>query len=238
LTRLIVGAPVYFVPAWMPNGRQVVFTANRTGAYNLYIRNADGSGTERRLTTSTQTQVPNSILPDDSFLLGAQLNPKTGWDIIKVPLSGTGTEALVTTPEAEYAANISPNGRFFAYESFETGRSEILIRPYPDAGRQRWQISTGGGLAPIWSRTGRELFFLDGDSHTLMSVDVETSVSEFTAGKPKPVLRTAYFGVFYAYDVSPDGQRFLFIKEAAATNTIEIVVNWVEELRARLLAKQ
>jgi len=234
LTRLIVGAPVYFVPAWMPNGRQLVFSANRTGAFNLYVRDADGSGTERRLTTSTQTQVPNSILPDDSFLLGAQLNPKTGWDIIKVPLSGNGTDTLVTTPEAEYAANISPNGRFFAYESFETGRSEILIRPYPDAGRRRWQISTSGGLAPVWSRSGRELFFLDGDSHTLRSVDVETSASEFTAGKPKPVLRTAYFGVFYAYDVSPDGQRFLFIKEAAVTNTIEIVVNWVDELRARL----
>ncbi|HEY6219368.1 MAG TPA: hypothetical protein VIV65_04885 [Gemmatimonadaceae bacterium] len=240
LTRLVVGAPVFWVPVWTADGRRIVYTANRTGAFNLYTRDADGSGAEQRLTTSTQHQVPNSMLPDGSFLLAAQLHPKTAWDIVKLPLSGTSTatEVLVSTPASEFAANISPNGRFFAYQSAETGRFEILVRPYPEAGRRQWQISSGGGFAPVWAHNGRELFYLDGDSHTLMSVDVDTSGADLKVGKPKPLLHRSYFGTFYPYDVSLDGQRFLFIKEPPATNTIEVIVNWAEELRARLTAKQ
>ena len=90
----------------------------------------------------------------------------------------------MSSSAAEYAANISPDGRYFAYQSAESGgRFAVYVRPYPDASSGRWQISTEGGTAPVWARTGRQLFYLD-DSNTLMAVPVETSGPRFTVGKP------------------------------------------------------
>ncbi len=112
---------------------------------------------------------------------------------------------LVSSPSPEYAANISPNGRYFAYQSAESGgRFAIYVRPYPDASKGRWQISTEGGTAPVWARTGRELFYLD-ESNTLMAVPVDTSGPQFSAGRPAKVFDTKYYGNFYSYDVTPDG---------------------------------
>jgi Tol biopolymer transport system component len=202
------------------------------------MRNADGSGTEERLSTSAHNQVPNSVIPNGTDVLAADLNAKTGWDIIRVPLSSSRPETLVSTPFFEFAANISPDGRYFAHNSFETGRSEICIRPYADAGRQRWQISTGGGLAPVWARDGRELFYIDPESGALMSVGVDTTGPDPRVTKPTQLVATKYFGsfyvYFYTYDVAPDGRRFLFIKEQATTNSIVVIINWLEELRAQM----
>ncbi len=236
MTRLTVGAAVRWVPVWTPDSRRIIYTANRTGAFNLYARNADGSGIEERLTTSDHQQVPNSMLPDGTAVLGAELNPSTGWDIFRLSLSPSRVEPLVSTSAFEFAANISPNGRYFAHNSYETGRSEIWIRRYPDAARERWQVSTGGGTAPVWARNGRELFYFAPDSGALMSVDIDASRPDLRVAKPTPLTGTKYFGnhytYFYAYDVSPDGQRFLFIKEPASTGSILVLVNWAEDLRA------
>jgi Tol biopolymer transport system component len=201
------------------------------------MRNADGSGIEERLTTSAHNQVPNSVVKNGTHVLAAELNATTGWDIIRVPLSSSGAETLVSTPAPEFAANISPDGRYFAHNSFETGRSEIWIRPYPDAGRQRWQISTCGGVASVWARDGRQLFYIDPDSGALMSVGIDTSGPDLRVTKPTQLVATKYFGsfyvYFYTYDVAPDG-RFLFIKELATTTSIVVIINWLEELRAQM----
>jgi eukaryotic-like serine/threonine-protein kinase len=253
LTRLTFEPGIDSLPGWTPDGRQIVFRSERAGAFNVYKVAADGSGSVERLTTSTSDHWPNSITPDGTALLFCEIRPKTGYDILRLPLTAPkmadGTTpaderpseaaTLVATPFAEYAANISPDGRYFAYQSAEFGgRFAIYVRPYPDAGSGRWQISTEGGMAPVWAPTGRELFYLD-ESNTLMAVPVQTSGPQFTFGRPAKVFDTTYAGSFYSYDVTPDGRRFLMMKESPAggqtqSRSIVLVLNWFEEVKRRV----
>ena len=254
LTRLTFGPSFDYLPRWTPDGRRIVFQSNRAGPQNLYSLLSDGSGPVERLTTSNNDHYPNSITPDGTAVLFCELRPKTGFDILRLPLSagprGAGgstlsdnrlseATSLVSSPSAEYAANISPDGRYFAYQSTESGgQFEIYVRPYPDATQGRWQISTEGGEAPIWARSGRELFYLD-QSNTLVVVPVQTSGPQFSHGRPAKVFDTKYSGVFYSYDVAPDGRRFLMMKESNAGElsnppNMIVVLNWFEELRRRV----
>jgi serine/threonine-protein kinase len=206
------------------------------------------------LTTSNSDQWPNSFTPDGTALLFCEHRPKTGLDILRLPLipaprnAGSATvcderlseaTSLVSSPSEEFAANISPDGRYFAYQSMESGgRFEIYVRPYPDVTQGQWQISTGGGAAPVWARTGRELFYLD-DSNTLMAVPVQTSGSRFSYGRAAKLFDTKYSGAFYSYDVTPDGRRFLMMKESTAADrshppSMVVGLNWFEELRRRV----
>jgi hypothetical protein len=118
------------------------------------------------------------------------------------------------------------------------GRFAVYVQPYPDVGKERWQISTEGGTAPVWARSGRELFYLD-ESNTLMAVPVQTSGPQFSSGRPTKVLDTKYSGDFYSYDVTPDGLRFLIMKESSVGNprhppNMVVVLNWHEELKRRV----
>ena len=255
LTRLTFDPGVDTLPRWTPDGRQIVFQSERTGVLNVYRVAADGSGSVERLTTSNSAHWPNSITPDGTALLFCEQRPKTGFDILRLPLpsrlAGGATRSnervseattLVASPSSEYAANISPDGRYFAYQSAESGgRFEIYVRPYRDASLGRWQISTEGGMAPIWARTGRELFYLDA-SNTLMTVSVDTSGPRLTFGRPARVFETKYAGNFYSYDVTPDGRRFLTMKNSTAdgphqARRMVVVLNWFEEVRRRVPAR-
>jgi eukaryotic-like serine/threonine-protein kinase len=248
LMRLTFDPGLDSTPVWTPDGRQIVFLSNRSGVPNLYRQNADGSGSVDRLMVSDNDQYPNSITPDGKSLLGAELRRDTGYDIMRFPLAaatdtaGSPKEVLVSTPGGEWAANISPDGRYFAYQAEDAGRWNVFVRTYPDVNRGRWQISTAVGLAPVWARSGRELFYLDG-SNTLMAVPVRTSETEFSAGNPVKVFDGKYWGNFYSYDVSRDGQRFLMIKESsgaaqtAAPPSVVIVLNWQEELKQRVTTR-
>jgi hypothetical protein len=209
------------------------------------------------LTASRSDHYPNSITPDGTARLFSELRPRTGFDILWLPLSApreTGSASLsdasvseattlVSSPAAEYAANISPDGRYFGYQSAESGgRFEIYVRPYPDASAGRWQISTGGGMAPHWARTGRELFYLD-DSNSLVAVSVQTSGPQFAFGKAVRVFDAKYAGNFYSYDVTPDGRRFLMMKDSQADGgdqprSMVVVLNWFDEVRRRAPTKR
>jgi serine/threonine-protein kinase len=254
MTRLTFEPGYDALPRWTPDGRQIVFHSDRAGALTLYRVAADGSGPVERLTTSKSDRYPNSITSDGTALLFCELRPKTGFDILRLLLTpqvaGGATQSadrpseatpLVSSPAAEYAANISPDGRYFAYQSAESaGRFAVYVRPYPEASSGRWQISTEGGTTPVWARTGRELFYLD-DSNTLMAVPVQTSGPQFTFGKPAKVLDTKYAGNFYSYDVTPDG-RFLMMKDSLGDDgsrprSLVVVLNWFEEVRRRLPAR-
>ena len=128
---------------------------------------------------------------------------------------------------------ISPDGRWMAYESNESGRAEIYVRPFPDVDSGRWQVSRGGGVQPLWARDGEELFYRDGDA--MMAVPIESDQT-FVAGNPEVIFEAEYAPTLGGrnYDVSLDGELFLMIKgveDASEPTRIIVVLNWFEELR-------
>ncbi|MEO5741464.1 MAG: hypothetical protein ABIS29_12810, partial [Vicinamibacterales bacterium] len=150
-------------------------------------------------------------------------------------------EPIVDTAFDALNAEISPDGRYIAYQSNESGRHEVYVRPFPAENKGQWQVSSGGGTRPAWARNGRELFYLD-QANKLTTVPVERSAATFALGIPALVLNTAYAGsIDFAsrtYDVSPDGLRFLMIKDnvsgAPKLPGIIVVLNWFTELQQRV----
>jgi serine/threonine-protein kinase len=136
-------------------------------------------------------------------------------------------------------ADISPDGEWMAYQSNESARTEVYVRPLPNPQARRWQVSTGGGSQPVWSRDGRELFYLDGDG-VLTGVPVRPTAAAFSSGNPARLLERAYFfgATGRNYDVSSDGRRFLMIKEReadpATASDLVVVENWFGELKRSL----
>jgi serine/threonine-protein kinase len=247
--RLTFDPGTDWVPIWTPDGRWIVFRSNRGGRFNLYRQASDGSGSVERLTTSDNEPYPNAVTPDGQHVLGAELLPKTSFDIFRYPAVPSGSASsgqsrmadagtargtpFISSPSAQYAVRFAPNGRYIAYQSAASGRFEICVQPYPDLSQGFWQISTAGGWAPVWGRNGAELFYLD-RSNTLMAVPVQTSAGPFNYGTPEKVFDAKYAGDFYSYDVAPDGQRFLMVKDTGADNraTILVALNVFENLRA------
>jgi len=143
----------------------------------------------------------------------------------------------------ENNGQISPDGRWLAYQSMESGRVEVYVRPFPDVDSGRWQVSTAGGRMPLWSRDGKELFFVA--SEVLMGVRVEAADRSWRNSTPSPVLQGQYFYPTgnnpRSFDIAPDGRRFLMIKQAgadtaAAAPGFVVVQNWFEELKRLLPA--
>ena len=222
-------------PIWTPDGKHVTFVSRQGGTRNLYWILADGSGAAERLTTSENFQMPGSWSPDGQLLAFSEADPTTGFDIWVLNLRGERKpRPFLQTPSNEYEPMFSPDGHWLAYGSDESGRNEIYVRPFPGPGG-KMQISTEGGVEPMWARNGRELFYRNGDK--MMVAEVETK-PVFAASKPKLLFEGHYeAGIFpfeRDYDVSPDGQRFLMIKaseqESAATQ-LNVVLNWSDELR-------
>jgi len=256
LTRLTdAPAPDQF-PVWTPDSRRVLFASQRVASVsNLYGQAANNTGTVERLTTSPNVQFPLSISPDGTRLIVREAVPTTGVDlrILRLdPSTSLGaspatpprtpsrqTEPLLQTPFNEDNGEISPDGHWLAYQSNESGRFEISVRPFPNVDEGRWTISTSGGTRPLWARSGTELFYLDG-AGAMTRVAVQTAPT-FSAGTPAKVFDTRYYngGSGRAYDVSPDGQRFLMIKASGTEQapSMVVVLNWLEELKAKLPAK-
>jgi eukaryotic-like serine/threonine-protein kinase len=153
---------------------------------------------------------------------------------------------LIEAPDIQANAEVSPDGRWLAYESGESGQREIIVRPFPNVDTGRWQISTNGGTRPVWARSGRELFY-DGIRDVGITAVPITGGGTFTYGNPTKLFPTTvgYYNSPAAgrtYDVSPDGQRFLMIKDATessrrSTANMIVVLNWLDELRQRVAAK-
>jgi serine/threonine-protein kinase len=238
LTRLM-SSPMTSFPIWAPDGKNVTFAFSGLGGpYNLYWMPADGSGAAQPLTTSPNMQFPGSWSPDAQVLAFSEADPTTGWHIWVLKLGDDRKpQPFLQTPSNESGATFSPDGRWLTYQSDESGRREIYVRPFPGPGG-KLQISTEGGAEPVWARNGRELFYRNGDK--MMSAAVETKPM-FTAGKPKLLFEGHYEAGLYPslanYDVSPDGQRFLMIKaseQEQASTQINVVLNGFEELKRRV----
>jgi serine/threonine-protein kinase len=242
LTRLTFNRGLDTYPVWTPDGRRLLFASDRDGARNLYAQAADGTGAVERLTTIPNTQNATAITPDGTRLLFTEAVPQTNDDVMQVTVTGTHTVTpLVHTPAFERNGIVSPDGRWLAYDANDSGSFEIYVRPYPDVTSGRWQVSTGGGERSLWSRDGRELFYVS-PTGALMSVGVERAAS-WAATTPTMLLRdgsvmTPGNNLGRNYDISRDGQRFLVVKPVNASNAPPpqlIVVQHFDEMLKRLV---
>ena len=247
LRRLTFDASGNGMSVWTPDGREIIFESRSTGTVSVYKQAADGSGTIERVSTTAIPQWPTSITPDGTWVAGFDLPPKAKVaNVVFLPLTGAG----VTTSELGEArfpgamAAFSPNGRYIAYHSEESGRSEIYVRPFPRVDNGRWQVSTAGGTRPVWARSGRELFYLDA-ANALTTVPVDMSGPTITIGSPTKLFDTKYAepNPSRHYDVSADSQRFLMLKPSAASDadatpvSMILVEHWFEELKQRVNRK-
>jgi serine/threonine-protein kinase len=241
LTRLTFTPGIDNYPVWTPDGGRLLWTSYRDGVRNLYVQAADGTGAAERLTTSPNTQDATAMTPDGKRLLFTETAPQTNDDVMEVTVTGTHTVTpLVHTPAAERNGIVSPDGRWLAYDANDSGSFEIYVRPYPDVTSGRWQVSTAGGERPLWSRDGRELFYV-APTGALMRVGVERAAS-WGATTPTMVLKdgsvmTSGNNLGRNYDISPDGQRFLVVKPVNASNAPPqlIVVQHFDEMLRRLV---
>jgi serine/threonine-protein kinase len=236
LTRLTSPPGVDVVQVWTPDSRRLIFTSERAGVRNLFWQTADGAGAAERLTESPDTQYPTGVSPDGRRLIFTDEFPATGNDVMAIELDATRrVTPLVQSPFIEQNGIVSPDGRWLAYEANDSGRFEIYVRPFPEVNSGRWQVSTTGGTRPIWTRSGQELVYVS-PTGALMGVEVARGPS-WAATTPALVVKEGYFTNLNwwgrSYDISPDGQRFLMIKEGGAGAPASIVVaqHWVEELK-------
>ncbi len=258
LTPLNLHPGVDLAPVWTHDSRRIIWSSSRAGGNpNLYFQSADGTGPVERLTTSERAQFATAVTPDGTRVIlfspnvGSGVGSLAAVDTFTALIDGGGKPPipLLQSPAQKLAAEISPDGRWLAYQSDESGRHEVFVRPFPNVDAGRWQISTEGGTRPAWSRKGDELFYLDANDQ-LTAVRVKTNGTTLIPAKPARVLSGKYVAGsttrgydLRSYDVSADGQRFLMLKETAGTSTsapppnMTVVVNWLEELKSRLPAK-
>ena len=239
LTRATFDGTQNDAPTWSPDGSRIAFRSNREGSPgSIFWQMADGSGGQERLSTSTQVaDTPMSFSPDGQLIAFFRADPKTQRDIWIASVKDRKRTLFLGTPATEGAPRFSPDGRWIAYVSDESGRPEIYVQPYPRVGG-KWQISTDGGIEPVWNANGRELFYRVGNK--MMAVQIATQPT-FAAGRPTALFEGEYLASPFpatgvTYDVTPDGQRFLMIKDAqtAAATRINVIVNWFEELKRRV----
>ncbi len=225
-------------PEWTPDGRHVVFISTRAGKSGIWRQPADGSGPAELLYQPDIEPFEAIVSPDMKWLLFRTApGAKYSRDILAVLLTGDRTVVpVVTSPYAETQPRLSPDGKWLAYQSSETGRFEIYVRPFPVSGA-RVQVSDNGGTEPIWGRSGRSLYYR-GPLGEVIEVGVTTGAA-FSIGTRSVVLTGDYLtGASHAnYDVSPDG-RFLMLKRAGAESQTIVVHNWGSELRAKTAARK
>jgi len=250
LTRFTFGPESGIYPVWTADGERVAFASGG----GFFWKASDNTGSLEQLggNFGEGSQLSQSQLPTPYFfssegtelVFREQAHPDTLDNIGMISIEGgSEPEWLLRSEFNERNAELSPDGHWMAYESDESGQYEIYVRPFPNVEDGRWQVSNASGNRPLWSRDGRELYYLAGGAHVrLMVVPVQTDPT-FAPENPQELLEWPYStrGDGRTYDVSPDGQRFLAINTVpletdadASPPQINIVLNWFEELKERV----
>jgi Tol biopolymer transport system component len=214
-------------PLWTRDGTSIVYSSNRGGDLDLYVQAAASETPPKRLLQKGSNQLPCSALPNGTVAF-VDIQAKTGRDLWTVTPDGKATPFLVT-PFSETFCRFSPDGRFVAYASDESGRREVYVQPYPGPG-EKVAISTNGGNYPVWSSSGRELFFRQGDAMMVVSLKTDAALE---ATRERQLFTTNDLGFRGEFDVSADGRRFLMVHREPGSwpSQLDVVLNWFDDLR-------
>jgi len=217
-------------PLWSPDGRRIVYTSSAKGPGDLYVKDASGTREAEPLLVSPDAKYVSDWSRDGAYLLFTSQVTGTGWDVWALPMNGDKKPfPVVKTKFNELFATFSPDGKYVAYFSNESGRYEVYVQEFPEA-RNKWQVSTEGGAEPFWRGDGKELFYRAGPR--LMAVPVPAGAT-FTAGQPQRLFqaRFAVVTVRGHYRPAPDGQRFLVLASREAIVPASVVLNWPSVLK-------
>ena len=219
-------------PVFSPDGWHVAFVSARKGMGELYSRDTEGTGQDVPLYSSGTALIVGDWSPDGRFITFASLSRKTGFDLWTYSIAEKKAQLWLEGPLDQSYPRLSPNGRWIAYDSNESGRDEVYVQAFPGKGGGRWQVSKGGGQ-PCWRADGKEIYYLGSDD-TLMAADVRTE-GTFDAGTPHPLFKARFKSTTGAsYDAAPDGQRFLVnsLKEDDRSGrSTTVVLNWPAAFR-------
>jgi serine/threonine protein kinase len=229
-TRLTFGPVANTAPHWSPDGVWVVYVSPREGHFGLYRKHADGSGVEEQLLSDDRQPVPTDWSQDGKFLLYSRPVDGVGplrqtWSL---PLEGDRKPSLVV--DRGSAAKLSPDGRWLAYQSSESGVIQVYVVAF-GGGQGKWQISANGGQMPRWSKDGKELFYFDSSS-TLFAVPVKAAGSALQFGTPQTLLSNWTTVGAPLYDVSPDGKKILLDRVPQQVGqSVTVVTNFTAGLK-------
>ena len=239
-SRVTFGDTVHMRAAWAGDGRSVVYLNDLgSGSGQPMMTRADGTGSPRVLLRSSAMTFAQVLQTRDGqwLVLRRSFAESGAGDLYAVRTGDTTLVPLLTSPAREMSPSVSPDGHLLAYVSNESGRDEVYVRPFPDVAAARWQVSAAGGTMPVWARSGRELFYLNGHSD-MTSVELKPGPG-FSVGEPRVLFPAGQYvlgGNAGVYDVTPDGRAFIMVRPASGADESELVVvqNWFEELRARV----
>jgi len=221
-------------PVWTPDGRAVAYLGARNGKRSAWMRRADGSNDEQQVNPKAPQLDEISFSPDGRFTILRTIGNISFSRKLLIATSADSTpKPLVHTDYDNYAAVISPNGKWIAYGSNESHQDEVYVRPFPSVDSARWTISVSGGSEPVWSRSGRELFFRTA-SGDMMAVPIAAG-NTFQAGTPVKLFTAPYLvsdNRHRAYDISLDDKRFIMVRSSQKNSqTLGVVVNWGSEIK-------
>jgi eukaryotic-like serine/threonine-protein kinase len=218
-------------PLWSPDGTRILFRSNRTGTNQLYVKAANGATPEERVPASEMSIGVSDWSRDGNVILFTALDPATSLDLWAYSIADRKATPVVRSPFEEREGQFSPDGKWLAFASNESGRMEVWVQAFPQSG-EKWQVSTSGGWQPRWRHDGRELFYVAANG-SLMAATFAASNGRVQTGTPAalfhPRLSTAQGGLIrHQYAVSADGQRFLLnaVADEAANAPVTIIANW------------
>jgi Tol biopolymer transport system component len=220
-------------PVWSPDGSSLVFDSNRTGAYGIYQKLSNGAQKEELVFTDPATKFPSSWSHDGKYVLFDRVDPqhKLKTDVWVLPMFGDHKAfPLISTEFNEQYGEFSPDGRWVAYDSNESGREEVYVVAFPNPAA-RFQISTGGGSNPMWRGDSKELFYVDPDNK-IMAVDIAARSDSLEIGTPHVLWQPRLTNTSPPYAVAADGKRFLVNElPSQSTSHLTVIFNWDADLK-------
>lgn len=216
---------------WSPDGKQIAFTSERSAKNGIYIKNVSGLGEIVKVYECEQDVYPRSWSSDGRYILISRTDSKTQDDVWVIPLSKESEPyPIINSPFNEYDACFSPDGRWMAYVSDETGVEQVYVTSFPGPG-SKWQVSTNAGDRPKWRGDGKELYYLSNEDE-IMSAEADGAGQTFRVGQVKVLFEINGARPGTVYDVTSDGQRFLVnqVMQRSAKTTVVMIKNWGEEI--------